>query len=88
MVREILWGVLEIVIPVCMQESKEQSKKEIPASGGGSNSSLSSLWKSKLQRLSNETGLIIDVCHFPPAPSKWNKIEHRLFLFIAQNWCG
>ena len=42
----------------------------------------------ELQKLSNETGLIIEVCHFPPATSNWNKIEHRLFSYIAQNWRG
>jgi len=60
----------------------------ITADGGGSNSSRSRLWKKELQKLSNETGLIIEVCHFPPATSKWNKIEHRLFSYIAQNWRG
>lgn len=60
----------------------------ITADGGGSNSSRSRLWKMELQKLSDETGLLIEVCHFPPATSKWNKIEHRLFSFIAQNWRG
>ena len=61
----------------------------ITADGGGSNSSRSRLWKKELQKLSNEINLIIDVCHFPPATSKWNKIEHRLFFSqIAQNWRG
>ncbi|MDP2159604.1 MAG: ISAzo13 family transposase [Flavobacterium sp.] len=60
----------------------------ITADGGGSNSSRSRLWKLELQKLSNVTGLIIEVCHFPPATSKWNKIEHRLFSCIAQNWRG
>jgi len=60
----------------------------ITADGGGSNSSRSRLWKKEIQKLSNETGLIIDVCHFPPATSKWNKIEHRLFSYISQNWRG
>jgi len=50
----------------------------ITADGGGSNSSRSRLWKKGIQNLSDETGLVIDVCHFPPATSKWNKIEHRL----------
>jgi len=58
----------------------------ITADGGGSNSSRSRLWKIDLQKLSNETGLTIKVCHFPPGTSKWNKIEHRLFSFISQNW--
>lgn len=60
----------------------------ITADGGGSNSSRSRLWKKELQKLSNETNLTIEVCHFPPATSKWNKIEHRLFSYIAQNWRG
>jgi hypothetical protein len=46
------------------------------------------LWKGELQRLANETGLTISVCHFPPGTSKWNKIEHRLFSFITRNWRG
>jgi hypothetical protein len=46
------------------------------------------LWKAELQRLADETGLEITVCHFPPGTSKWNKIEHRLFSFISQNWRG
>ena len=60
----------------------------ITADGGGSNSSRSRLWKKELQKMSNETGLQLEVCHFPPATSKWNKIEHRLFSYIAQNWRG
>ncbi len=60
----------------------------ITADGGGSNSSRSRLWKKELQKLSNKIGLVIEVCHFPPATSKWNKIEHRLFSQIAQNWRG
>jgi hypothetical protein len=58
----------------------------ITADGGGSNGSRVRLWKTELQKLSNETGLSISVCHFPPSTSKWNKIEHRLFSFISQNW--
>jgi hypothetical protein len=58
----------------------------ITADGGGSNASRSKLWKRELQRLADETGLAISVCHFPPGTSKWNKIEHRLFAFISQNW--
>lgn len=60
----------------------------ITADGGGSNSSRARLWKTELQRLSNETKLNIKVRHFPPGTSKWNKIEHRLFSFITQNWRG
>jgi hypothetical protein len=60
----------------------------ITADGGGSNGSRVRLWKWELQRLADETGLTISVCHFPPGTSKWNKIEHRLFSFISQNWRG
>jgi len=66
----------------------DAQKLLITADGGGSNSSRSRLWKAELQKLANETGLIIEVCHFPPATSKWNKIEHRLFSYISQNWRG
>jgi hypothetical protein len=60
----------------------------ITADGGGSNGSRLRLWKLELQKLSDETGLAISVCHFPPGASKWNKIEHRLFSFISSNWRG
>jgi transposase len=60
----------------------------ITADGGGSNSHRSRLWKVALQQLADETGLKLCVCHFPPGTSKWNKIEHRLFSFITQNWRG
>jgi len=60
----------------------------ITADSGGSNSSRSRLWKLELQRLADQTGLIIEVCHYPPGTSKWNKIEHRLFCHITRNWQG
>ena len=60
----------------------------IMADAGGSNASRSRLWKVGLQRLANLTGLHIHVSHFPPGTSKWNKIEHRMFSFITQNWRG
>lgn len=60
----------------------------ITADGGGSNSARSRLWKVELQRLADETGLQIHVSHLPPGTSKWNKIEHRLFCHITQNWRG
>ena len=60
----------------------------ITADGGGSNGSRSRLWKVEIQRFSDETGLQIEVCHFPPGTSKWNKIEHRLFCHITENWRG
>lgn len=60
----------------------------ITADGGGSNGSRVRLWKFELQRLANELGFPINVCHFPPGTSKWNKIEHRLFSQITLNWRG
>jgi transposase len=60
----------------------------ITADSGGSNSSRNRLWKVELQRLADKTGLIIEVCHYPPGTSKWNKIEHRLFCHITRNWQG
>jgi len=58
----------------------------ITADGGGSNGSRVRLWKRELQRLADELDIAIEVHHFPPGTSKWNKIEHRLFSFITQNW--
>jgi hypothetical protein len=58
----------------------------VTADGGGSNGSRVRLWKRELQKLADETGLRIEVHHLPPGTSKWNKIEHRLFSFISQNW--
>lgn len=60
----------------------------ITADGGGSNGSRVRLWKIELQKLADEIGIPITVCHLPPGTSKWNKIEHRLFSFITQNWRG
>jgi hypothetical protein len=60
----------------------------ITADGGGSNGSRTKLWKTALQQLADQTGLTLTVCHFPPGTSKWNKIEHRLFSFVTQNWRG
>jgi len=60
----------------------------ITADAGGSNGSRVRLWKVELQKFADETGLRIAVCHLPPGTSKWNKIEHRLFSFITQNWRG
>jgi Rhodopirellula transposase DDE domain len=60
----------------------------ITADGGGSNSSRNRLWKVALQELADDTQLQLEVCHFPPGTSKWNKIEHRLFCFITNNWRG
>jgi Rhodopirellula transposase DDE domain len=58
------------------------------ADGGGSNGSRCRLWKVELQRLADETGLTITVGHFPPGTSKWNKIDHRMFCHITENWRG
>ncbi len=60
----------------------------ILADGGGSNGSRTKLWKMALQKLADETGMAISVCHFPPGTSKWNKIEHRMFCHITENWRG
>jgi hypothetical protein len=60
----------------------------INADGGGSNGSRVRLWKQELQKFADQTGLAITVGHLPPGTSKWNKIEHRLFSFISQNWRG
>ncbi|WP_095990890.1 ISAzo13 family transposase [Cystobacter fuscus] len=60
----------------------------ITADAGGSNGYRTRAWKKELQELADDTGLNIHVCHFPPGTSKWNKIEHRLFCHITQNWRG
>ena len=66
-----------------------QAKKLlITADSGGSNGVRVRQWKLELQKLADETGLEITICHLPPGTSKWNKIEHRLFSFISQNWRG
>lgn len=60
----------------------------ITADAGGSNGTRLRLWKWELQRFADRTGLTITVCHYPPGTSKWNRIEHRLFSYIAMNWRG
>jgi len=60
----------------------------ITADAGGSNGARLKLWKVELQKLADELGVRIAVCHFPPGTSKWNKIEHRMFSFISENWRG
>lgn len=75
---------------------KKRGRKRFPnatrllvtAKCGGSNSPRTRLWRLELQRLDDTTGLILEVCHFPPGTSKWNKIEHRLFCYITRNWQG
>jgi len=66
----------------------EATRLLITADGGGSNGYRLRLWKVALQKLADETGLSVSVCHFPPGTSKWNKVEHRLFSFISSNWRG
>ena len=66
----------------------QATRLTITADCGGSNGNRLRLWKTELQQLADETALEIHVCHFPPGTSKWNKIEHRLFSFIARNWRG
>jgi hypothetical protein len=60
----------------------------VTADCGGSNNPRTRLWQIALQRFANESGLIIEICHYPPGTSKWNKIEHRLFCHITRNWQG
>ena len=60
----------------------------ITVDGGGSNGSTVRLWKRELQAFADETELAVTVCHYPPGTSKWNKIEHKMFCFITQNWRG
>ena len=60
----------------------------ITADSGGSNGHRTRLWKQELQRLADTTGMSIEVCHYPPGTSKWNKIEHRLFCHLTRNWRG
>lgn len=64
------------------------SRLLITADSGGSNSPRTRLWRWALQQFANETGLKIELCHYPPGTSKWNKIEHRLFCHITRNWQG
>jgi transposase len=73
---------------VGQEQYPEAKRLLISADGGGSNGSRVRLWKWELQQLADETGLAITVCHLPPGTSKWNKIEHRLFAWISQNWRG
>jgi hypothetical protein len=70
------------------QAYPQASELLITADGGGSNGRRCRLWKYELQKLADESGLDITVCHFPPGTSKWNKIEHRMFSYITKNWRG
>jgi transposase len=60
----------------------------VTADSGGSNSPRTRLWLWELQQFADETGMILEICHYPPGTSKWNKIEHRLFCHITRNWQG
>jgi hypothetical protein len=60
----------------------------VTADSGGSNSARCRLWKVELQKWADETGMVVEVCHYPPGTSKWNQIEHRLFCHITRNWQG
>jgi transposase len=73
---------------VGQQVYPQASELLVTADGGGSNGYRSRAWKVELQHLADETGLAIHVCHLPPGTSKWNKIEHRMFCHITQNWRG
>ena len=73
-----------------MGSKRHQGAKEllITADGGGSNGSRCRLWKLALQGLADRLEMPVHVCHFPPGTSKWNKIEHRMFCHITENWRG
>ena len=70
------------------QRYRSAKRVLITADSGGSNGSRNRLWKLRLQEFADKTGKIIEVCHFPPGTSKWNKIEHCLFCHITRNWRG
>jgi transposase len=80
-IRRWWWSMGYLVYP-------KATRLLITADAGGSNGYRLRLWKLELQKLADETGLELAVCHFPPGTSKWNKIEHRLFSAITQNWRG
>lgn len=71
-----------------MKRFRNAKRLLITADGGGSNSTRNRLWKVALQDLADELNLRLEICHFPPGTSKWNKIEHRMFCFISKNWRG
>jgi len=70
------------------QEKFPRAEKLLMTAASGSNLSRVRLWRVELQKLADETGLVIGVSHFPPGTSKWNKIDHRMFSFISKNWRG
>ena len=71
-----------------LQRYPKARELTITADCGGSNGARVRLWKLELQKLADETGLTLHVLHYPPGTSKWNKIEHRMFCHITQNWRG
>ena len=71
-----------------LQRHPDMRELTITADCGGSNGARVRLWKVELQRLADETGLVLHVHHYPPGTSKWNRIEHRMFCHITQNWRG
>jgi hypothetical protein len=73
------------LIPACMSQNQRPQAQH---NAGGSNGWRTRLWKAEPQRLANALGRTIAVCHLPPGTSKWNKIEHRMFAHITQNWRG
>ena len=73
---------LEIEVSSC------DFKSLIMADGGGSNGSSVRLWNAELQKFATEIQKEIQVFHFPPGTSKWNKIEHKMFCYISSNWCA
>lgn len=71
-----------------MQRHPDMCELTITADCGGSNGARVRLWKVELQRFADETGLVLHIHHYPPGTSKWNRIEHRMFCHITQNWRG
>ena len=94
--RAVRYGVYDIAANAIRSWWNHMGRERYPnargllitADGGGSNGSRVRLWKVELQKLADELGIVITVCHLPPGTSKWNKIEHRLFSFITGNWRG
>ena len=76
------------VPPTCQALCSDGFIATVTADSGGSNSPRTRLWRVELQKLANSIGLIIELCHYPPGTSKWNKIEHKLFCHITRNWRG
>ena len=71
-----------------LQRYPDMCELTITADCGGSNGARVRLWKVELQRFADETGLVLHIHHYPPGTSKWNRIEHRMFCHITQNWRG